>query len=130
MTGRSARRLKRTEPSCLLAIKPRIDSSQGRLKVLMISRQMISEGIMHIFKVSIFRRIWSYLSKIEKIAKEKQITPSQLALSWIIVKGHLPITGTKGIKYVEQNIAATDIELSEEDLNRLEKNHNIRNRYR
>lgn len=54
------------------------------------------------------------------MADEKSITASQLALAWIISKGILPIPGTKRRKYVEQNIAATEIELSEGDLSKLE----------
>lgn len=57
---------------------------------------------------------------IEDMAKEKNITSSQLALAWIMSKGILPIPGTKRRKYVEQNIAATTIELSETDLLKLE----------
>lgn len=68
-----------------------------------------------------FQKNLELLTEIEKIAKEKEITPSQLALAWAIAKGHLPIPGTKRVKYVEQNIAATDIVLSKEDLNRLEE---------
>ena len=57
---------------------------------------------------------------IEAMAKEKNITSSQLALAWIINKGFLPIPGTKRKKYLEQNIAATEIELNEQDLSKLE----------
>ena len=55
-----------------------------------------------------------------KMAEEKNITPSQLALAWIMAKGILPIPGTKRRKYVEQNINATQIELTSADLSRLE----------
>ncbi|MGF7043021.1 aldo/keto reductase [Mucilaginibacter lappiensis] len=68
-----------------------------------------------------FQKNLELLNEIEKIAKEKEITPSQLALAWVIAKGHLPIPGTKRVKYVEQNIAATDIELSAKDMSRLEE---------
>lgn len=44
------------------------------------------------------------VEEIKKIAAEKDITPSQLAIAWIIAKGHLPIPGTKRVKYVEQNM--------------------------
>lgn len=54
------------------------------------------------------------------MAGEKKITTSQLALAWIVNKGLLPIPGTKRRKYLEQNIAATEIELSEADLSKLE----------
>ncbi len=60
------------------------------------------------------------MNEIKRIAIEKEITASQLAIAWIISKGFLPIPGTKRVKYLEQNIAATNIVLSEEDINRLE----------
>ncbi|WP_299289267.1 aldo/keto reductase [uncultured Mucilaginibacter sp.] len=60
------------------------------------------------------------LNEIQKIADKKSITASQLAIAWIIAKGIVPIPGTKRIKYVEQNIAAASITLTEEELNHLE----------
>lgn len=60
------------------------------------------------------------VNAIENMAEEKNITPSQLALAWIMAKGILPIPGTKRRKYVEQNINATQIELTSGDLSRLE----------
>ena len=61
------------------------------------------------------------LQEIEKMADEKEITTAQLAIAWVIAKGHVPIPGTKKRKYVEQNIAAADISLSDTDLKRLEE---------
>lgn len=61
------------------------------------------------------------VNEIKKVATEKDITTTQLALAWIMAKGHLPIPGTKRVKYVEQNIASTNVILTEDDLNRLEK---------
>lgn len=55
------------------------------------------------------------LNEIKRMAEEKDITPSQLAIAWVIAKGHVPIPGTKRVKYVEQNIAAAGIALSRED---------------
>jgi len=60
------------------------------------------------------------LKAIEQMAAEKGITPSQLAIAWVVAKGHLPIPGTKRVKYVEQNIAAANMELSAEDMAKLE----------
>lgn len=58
---------------------------------------------------------------IRQLAEEKEVTPSQLAIAWVIAKGHLPIPGTKRVKYVEQNIAASTIELSKDELEKLEE---------
>ena len=68
-----------------------------------------------------FQKNIDLLNEIEKIATEKEITSAQLALAWVIAKGHLPIPGTKRVKYVEQNIASTNVVLTAEDLNRLEE---------
>ena len=61
------------------------------------------------------------MKAIEAMAEAKQVTSSQLALAWIMSKGILPIPGTKRRKYLEQNIAATTIVLTESDLAQLEK---------
>lgn len=60
------------------------------------------------------------VNEIKKLADEKGITASQLALAWIASKGILPIPGTKRVKYVEQNIAAAGIVLSTAEIERLE----------
>ncbi|WP_295120098.1 aldo/keto reductase [uncultured Chitinophaga sp.] len=57
---------------------------------------------------------------ITAMAEEKSIQPSQLAIAWVLAKGHAPIPGTKRVKYLEQNIAAASISLSADDMNRLE----------
>jgi aryl-alcohol dehydrogenase-like predicted oxidoreductase len=61
-------------------------------------------------------------AKIEEIAAEKGITPAQLALAWVLAQGEdiVPIPGTKRRTYLEQNAAAVDVELSDEDLARIE----------
>ncbi len=58
--------------------------------------------------------------EIEKMAQEKHITSSQLALAWVVSKGLVPIPGTKRIKYLEQNLEAASIKLTGEELARLE----------
>ena len=61
-------------------------------------------------------------AKVAEIAQEKGITPAQLALAWVLAQGeHLvPIPGTKRRKYLEENAAAADVQLSEADLARIE----------
>jgi aryl-alcohol dehydrogenase-like predicted oxidoreductase len=58
--------------------------------------------------------------ELEQIGREKDVTSSQLALAWLIQKGIVPIPGTKRVRYVEQNIAATEIILTAEELQRIE----------
>ena len=66
-----------------------------------------------------------YLENNQNLAKElnafavtKNATGSQLALAWVLAQGDdiIPIPGTKRVKYLEQNVEATKINLSENDL--------------
>lgn len=61
--------------------------------------------------------------RLEEIAREKGCTTSQLALAWLLHQGDdvVPIPGTKRIKYLEENAAAVDIQLSESDLERIDE---------
>ncbi len=60
------------------------------------------------------------VKEITKLADEKGITSSQLAIAWVVAKGHLPIPGTKRIKYLEQNLTAAEINLSPAEMDRIE----------
>jgi aryl-alcohol dehydrogenase-like predicted oxidoreductase len=61
-------------------------------------------------------------AKVEEIAAAKGITSAQLALAWVLARGEdlVPIPGTKRRSYLEQNAAAVDVELSSEDLARID----------
>jgi aryl-alcohol dehydrogenase-like predicted oxidoreductase len=48
------------------------------------------------------------------------VTASQLALAWVLSRGVVPIPGTKRRKYLEENVAAAQIQLSREELRRIE----------
>jgi aryl-alcohol dehydrogenase-like predicted oxidoreductase len=63
------------------------------------------------------------VEKVEEIAKEKGVKPGQLALAWVLAQGNdiVPIPGTKHVEYLKENIAAAEIELTEEDLKRLDE---------
>jgi aryl-alcohol dehydrogenase-like predicted oxidoreductase len=58
---------------------------------------------------------------VEKMAMEKRCLPSQLALAWLLAQGEdiVPIPGTKHMRYLNENAASVDIQLSKEDLARL-----------
>jgi aryl-alcohol dehydrogenase-like predicted oxidoreductase len=62
------------------------------------------------------------VEQVRVIATEKGVTPSQLALAWLLAQGEdiVPIPGTKRRTYLEENIAAVEIVLTPEELNRLE----------
>ena len=63
------------------------------------------------------------LARLEEIAREKGLTPAQLALAWVLHRGAdvVPIPGTKKRHYLEENVAAAAIELSDEELARLDE---------
>ncbi len=58
----------------------------------------------------------------KEIAAEKDVTPAQLAIAWVLAQGEdlVPIPGTKRRTYLEQNAAAVDVDLAEDDLARIE----------
>jgi aryl-alcohol dehydrogenase-like predicted oxidoreductase len=60
-------------------------------------------------------------AKVGEIAADKGITPAQLAIAWVLVQGDdlVPIPGTKRRSYLEENAAAVDVELTAEDLERI-----------
>ncbi|UYQ95526.1 aldo/keto reductase [Chitinophaga horti] len=55
-----------------------------------------------------------------EMAKEKGISPAQLAVAWVLANGHVPIPGTRKVKNLEQNVAAAAVKLSMEDMRKLE----------
>ncbi len=61
-------------------------------------------------------------AKVAEIAEEKGITPAQLALAWVLAQGEdlVPIPGTKRREYLEQNARAVDVELTADDLARID----------
>jgi len=63
------------------------------------------------------------VKKVEEIAGEKKITPSQLALAWVLKQGEdiVPIPGTKHLKYLLENAAAVDVKFSKVELESIEK---------
>jgi aryl-alcohol dehydrogenase-like predicted oxidoreductase len=61
-------------------------------------------------------------AKVAEIAAEREITPAQLALAWVLAQGEdlVPIPGTKRRSYLEQNAGAVDVELTSADLRRIQ----------
>jgi len=69
-----------------------------------------------------FQKNLDLVDKISEIANEKGVTTSELALAWVLAQGQdiVPIPGTKRRKYLEQNAAATEVILSQEELAAIE----------
>jgi aryl-alcohol dehydrogenase-like predicted oxidoreductase len=70
-----------------------------------------------------FQRNLELVERVREIAAEKGVKPGQLALAWVLHRGEdiVPIPGTKRRSYLEENVAAAEIELSEEDMRRLDE---------
>jgi aryl-alcohol dehydrogenase-like predicted oxidoreductase len=69
-----------------------------------------------------FKRNLAIVERVRELAEEKGVTPAQLALAWVHHQGEdiAPIPGTKRRRYLEENVAATTIELTEEERQRLD----------
>ena len=69
-----------------------------------------------------FDKNLALVKEIESLAAQKGVSPSQLAIAWVLARGEdiVPIPGTKRQKYLEANIAAQDIELADEEMERIE----------
>jgi aryl-alcohol dehydrogenase-like predicted oxidoreductase len=65
-----------------------------------------------------FRKNLDVLERIEALARQKGVTPSQLALAWVLHRGDdiVPIPGTKHVRYLEENAAAIGVQLSDDEL--------------
>jgi aryl-alcohol dehydrogenase-like predicted oxidoreductase len=60
-------------------------------------------------------------ARVRELAADRQVTPGQLALAWVLHRGEhvVPIPGTKRVSYLEENVAAAAIHLSDEEVERI-----------
>ncbi|MDQ3803721.1 MAG: aldo/keto reductase [Acidobacteriota bacterium] len=70
-----------------------------------------------------FSKNLELVARIEELAAEKGCTPAQLALAWVLAQGEdiVPIPGTKRRKYLEENVAALEVEITPEELRRIDE---------
>ena len=70
-----------------------------------------------------FDRNLKLVERIEQIAREKRVTPAQLALAWVLRQGDdiVPIPGTKHRDRLEENVRALEVELTDDDLARIDE---------
>jgi aryl-alcohol dehydrogenase-like predicted oxidoreductase len=70
-----------------------------------------------------FQKNLDLVRRVEEIAREKGCTASQLALAWVLAQGNdvVPIPGTKRRKYLEENVAAQSVGLTDKDLRRIDE---------
>lgn len=69
-----------------------------------------------------FDKNLALVEKVTTLAHSKGVTPSQLALAWVLAQGDdiVPIPGTKRRRYLEENIAALDVALTAQELASIE----------
>jgi aryl-alcohol dehydrogenase-like predicted oxidoreductase len=74
------------------------------------------------FRGENFRRNLKLVERVGQLADSKGVTPAQLAIAWVLHRGHeiVAIPGTKHRRYLEQNAAAADVDLTDDDLGRLD----------
>jgi aryl-alcohol dehydrogenase-like predicted oxidoreductase len=74
------------------------------------------------FQADNFQENLDALKELEEAAKKKGCKASQLALAWVLAQGDdiVPIPGTKRRKYLQENVQAVDIELTSEDMGRID----------
>ena len=60
---------------------------------------------------------------IERLAADRSVTASQLALAWVLAQGEdiVPIPGTKRRTYLEENVAALNVKLTADDLREIDE---------
>jgi aryl-alcohol dehydrogenase-like predicted oxidoreductase len=70
-----------------------------------------------------FDRNLQLVDRVKELADAKGCTPGQLALAWLLAQGEhiVPIPGTKKVNRLRENLGAVDVELSAEDLKRLDE---------
>ncbi len=69
-----------------------------------------------------FAKNLALVEQVNALARDKGVTPGQLALAWVLAQGDdlVPIPGTKRRRYLEENLGAVDVRLSEDELARIE----------
>jgi aryl-alcohol dehydrogenase-like predicted oxidoreductase len=70
-----------------------------------------------------FHKNLDLVERVKEIAATKGVAPSQLALAWVLAQGDdvVPIPGTKRRTYLEENVAADDVRLTDEELHRIDE---------
>ena len=70
-----------------------------------------------------FQKNLELVKHVEELAKQKGCTPAQIGLAWVLAQGPdiVPIPGTKRRKYLEENTGALDVQLTPEDLRRIDE---------
>jgi len=75
------------------------------------------------FQEENFDRNLALVRHVEALAQRKRCTPAQLALAWLLARGDdiVPIPGTKRVRYLEENLGALNLEITPDDLRRIDE---------
>jgi aryl-alcohol dehydrogenase-like predicted oxidoreductase len=75
------------------------------------------------FQGANFDKNLELVERVREIAAERDVTPGQMALAWLLHQGEdiVPIPGTKRREYLEENAAASEISLSADELERIDE---------
>jgi aryl-alcohol dehydrogenase-like predicted oxidoreductase len=75
------------------------------------------------FQEEALRQNVQLADRVRELADQREVTPAQLALAWVLAKGEdsVPIPGTKRVAYLEENVGASEVELSPGDLAELDQ---------
>lgn len=75
------------------------------------------------FQSENFQQNLELVSRVEAVARDRDCTTAQVALAWVLARGRdvVPIPGTKRIRYLEANVAAVDLELTDEEVASLDE---------
>ena len=70
-----------------------------------------------------FQKNLDLVEEVERLAADKQVTPAQLALAWVLHQGEdvVPIPGTTDPEHLDENLGALDVSLSDEELERIDE---------
>ena len=77
----------------------------------------------HRFQGENFAKNLKLVNHLRELAQGKGVTASQLALAWVLAQGNdlVPIPGTKRVKYLEENVAALEVKLTEDERRHLDE---------
>src|SRR5205823_10197423 len=74
------------------------------------------------FKGENFDRNLDLVRRIEQLARQKGVTPAQLAIAWVLARGNdiVPIPGVRRIPHLEENVAALYVQLTKDEIARID----------
>jgi aryl-alcohol dehydrogenase-like predicted oxidoreductase len=75
------------------------------------------------FQADNLKKNLELINRIQEVAQDKQCSPAQLAIAWLLAKGEhiVPIVGTKRRSYLEENLKALSVRLTSDDVCRLDE---------